>query len=128
MSIFKDVVEIDVSDFEVLKWQRKQAEKGVKRDRMIKAIGDVFEKIEDQDKTCAWICMNADNYFTLRAYLNEGDWDQYTKKDILLTGRFGRIWTAIIVVNKNVKEPIGYGADDLPDGLVRKLPEGIKLG
>ena len=44
--------------------------------------------------------------------------DTYNVDFVKKTGKFAQLFTAEIIVNKNIPKPIGYSKEELPDGLL----------
>jgi len=127
MGVLKDVVELSISDEDIKEWQLEQAQAGIISKRIKDKIGEAFIPVENRDLTCHWLCMNANDFSIMRKYSRE-IFEPFHSAEVLKSCRFGHYFTAIVVVNRNIDEPVGYAKDELPEGLVKDLPDGVGLG
>ena len=121
MGILKKVVEEPITLNQIEEWQRKQAREGIIAERVRKKIAEAFVPVEKRGKTCRWLCVNANDYNIMMKYLLNV-MDTFTDRSKLLTGQMAFLWTATVIVNKNIEAPTGYAEDELPE-LIKKALE-----
>jgi hypothetical protein len=113
MSILKNEGEWEIGDGAINAFLRAFAEKAIRASSLKSALGELFLSIEKQDKTCAWLVMNVDDWKILRTYL----WDEMeinTDYHELKKGKMAQYMTATILVNKNFADPKAFAENELP--------------